>query len=115
MKQARTLARDWIEAWDRGNPSALPLADDFVHVSPFGRLEGRQTYLGIVEPMAAENVAALQIQDVVAEDDQACVRFTMETPNGPIECCDWVAVSEGKIVSVHSYYDSRNLPHFETY
>ena len=39
----------------------------------------------------------------------------METPNGPVACCDWVTVTGGEITSVHSYYDSRSLPHFEKY
>ena len=115
MRDARELARDWIEIWDRGDPSALPLADDFVHVSPFGRLEGRARYLAVVEPMAKENVAALEIDDVFAEGDRACITFSMETANGPVACCDVVRVADGRIRSVHSYYDSRRLPHFEEY
>ena len=31
MSAAKKLAREWIEIWDQGNPSTLPLAGDFVH------------------------------------------------------------------------------------
>ena len=112
---AKRLARDWIEIWGRGDPRTLPLAGDFTHESPFGRIEGRERYLKIVEPMAQENVASLHVLEVIAEGDRACVRFTMETPNGVVDCCDWVTVAEDRIAAVHSYYDSRNLPHFEEY
>ena len=115
MEQARTLARLWIEVWDGGDPMTLPLARDFVHVSPFGRIEGRENYLDVVRPMAEANVAALRVEDVLAAGDQACVRFSMETPNGPVPCCDWVTVRDGEIASVRSYYDSRELPRFEKY
>lgn len=115
MDQARRLAREWIEIWGRGDPSTLPLAADFVHVSPFGRIEGREEYLETVRPMAAANVASLHIREVIAEGNRACIRFSMDTPNGTVACCDWVAVAAGQITSVHSYYDSRNLPYFEKY
>ena len=115
MDQARELARVWIETWDRGDPDSLPLADGFVHISPFGRMEGKKSYLDTVRPMATENVASLQIEQVIAEGNRACIAFSMETPNGPVACCDWVTVTGGEITSVHSYYDSRSLPHFEKY
>ncbi|MFQ5527918.1 MAG: nuclear transport factor 2 family protein [Thermoanaerobaculia bacterium] len=115
MDQAKKLAREWIEVWDRGDPSTLPLADGFVHVSPFGRIEGREKYLEVVRPMAEANVASLHIQDVIGEGDRACITFSMDTPNGPVACCDWVVVADGEIASVDSYYDSRNLSHFEKY
>ena len=41
MSEASDLARLWIETWGRGTPDELPLADDFVHVSPLGRIAGR--------------------------------------------------------------------------
>jgi len=115
MNEAKKLAREWIEVWGRDDPSVLPLAENFVHVSPFGRIEGRDRYLEVVRPLAEANVAALQVQDVLAEGNRACVAFSMDTPNGPVACCDWVVVEQGRILSVHSYYDSRNLPHYQKY
>jgi len=115
MNEAARLAREWIEVWGRDDPATLPLADDFVHTSPFGRIEGREKYLEVVRPMAATNVAALVVEDVIAEGDRAAITFSMDTPNGPIACCDWLVVADGRIVSVHSYYDPRKLPHLQTY
>jgi ketosteroid isomerase-like protein len=41
-RSARNLAIAWIEAWKRKDMEAVAdlLAPDFVHVNPFGRLEG---------------------------------------------------------------------------
>ena len=35
MNQAAKLARQWIEIWDRGEPSTLPLADELAHLTPY--------------------------------------------------------------------------------
>ncbi len=115
MSDAKTLARRWIEVWGNDDPESLPLAEGFVHTSPFGRIEGRARYLEVVKPLAEANVARLHIKDVIAEGDKACVAFTMDTPSGPVACCDWVTVAGSEIVSVESHYDSRNLPNFESY
>ena len=115
MDSAKRLAREWIETWEHGDPLTLPLAQNFVHESPFGRIEGRAKYLEIVRPLAEENVTRLEVQDVLAEGNRACVAFTMDTDNGPVACCDWVTVEGDQIMSVRSYYDTRDLPHFEKY
>lgn len=115
MTDAKRLARLWIEVWDGGDPTTLPLAAGFVHESPFGRIEGRARYLEIVRPLAEANVASLRVRDVIAEGDRACVSFVMRTGGVEVGCCDWVTVSGGEIVSVRSHYDTRDLPHFEKY
>lgn len=66
------LAVGWIEAWIRMDLEWLwqHLADDFVHSSPFGRLEGRESYLATVEPMARKSVVELVIREVLSAADQ---------------------------------------------
>lgn len=115
MTDAKTLARHWIEVWAKGDPKTLPLADDFCHTSPFGKLEGRAKYLEVVMPLAAKNVASLEIDEIIGEGDRACVAFTMKTPQGSVACCDWITASGGEIKSVQSYYDTRDIPNFEKY
>lgn len=71
------LAVQWIEAWVRMDLEWLRrrLAPDFVHVSPFGRLEGREHYLATVEPMARKSVMDLTVRDVIASENRAAVWF----------------------------------------
>ena len=106
---AQELARLWIECWNRGEPDAIPLSEDFVHTSPFGRVEGKQKYLEWVKPLAAKNVADLKVLRTVGGDDEACVIFDMRTPSGMIPCCDWVRVKDGLIQEIHSFYDATEL------
>lgn len=102
------LARHWIEAWNRMDLDWLrgALHDDFVHESPFGKIQGREHYLGTVAPIASRHVHKLDVQQVIAEGQQATVWFDNHTPQGIVPACDWISISDGRIASVHSFYDS---------
>jgi hypothetical protein len=90
----------WLQEW---------LAPDFVHSSPFGRLEGRGLYLETVEPLARKSVQQLEIKDVIAAGNQAAVWFENRTPKGVIPSCDWVRVEGGVIKEIQSFYDSASV------
>lgn len=112
MKEgAAELATGWIEAWIRTDMEWLRqrLAPDFVHTSPFGRLEGRDHYLETVEPMARKSVQELKIIEVIADEKQAAVWFENRTPKGVIPSCDWVRVENGLIKKIRSFYDSTKV------
>ena len=102
------LAAGWIEAWIRMDMEWLKerLAPDFVHTSPFGRLEGRDFYLATVEPMARKSVQELEIKHVIASENRAAVWFDNRTAKGVIPSCDWILVEDGLIKEVQSFYDS---------
>jgi len=110
-KHSAELAVGWIEAWIRMDMAWLRrhLAPDFVHVSPFGRLEGRGSYLATVEPMARKSVVELEVVDVVADGDRAVVRFENKTPQGTVETCDWVRIEGDVIREIRSFYDSAKI------
>ncbi len=105
------LAVGWIEAWKRKDMTWLRqrLAPDFVHVSPFGRFEGRESYLAAVEPMARKSVVELTVRDVIASGNQAAVWFENRTPEGGVESCDWVRVENDQIKEIQSFYDSARV------
>ncbi len=107
-ERSAELARGWIEAWIRMDMEWLRerLAPDFVHTSPFGRLEGRDPYLATVEPMARKSVQELVIRDVIASGNQAAIWFENRTSNGVVQSCDWVRVENDRIEEVRSFYDS---------
>jgi len=107
-ERSAELAVLWIEAWIKMDMEWLRqrLAPDFIHVSPFGKLEGRDSYLAAVEPMARKSVVELTIKDVIATGNQAAVRFENRTPKGVVESCDWVRVENDLIKDIRSFYDS---------
>ena len=57
-EEAERLARAWINGWIEGTPDEIPLAEDFVHSSPFGVVRGRKRYLDWVKPLAAQSVSS---------------------------------------------------------
>jgi hypothetical protein len=105
------LAVGWIEAWVRMDMEWLQewLAPDFVHTSPFGRLEGRDVYLESVAPLARKSVQQLEVKDVIATGNQAAVWFENRTPSGAIPTCDWVRIEGGVIQEIQSFYDSARV------
>lgn len=107
-ERSAELARGWIEAWSRMDMEWLHerLVPDFVHTSPFGRLEGRDTYLDTVEPLARKSVMALTVKEVIAVGDQAAVWFQNRTPGGVVETCDWIHVDGDRIKAIRSFYDT---------
>jgi ketosteroid isomerase-like protein len=107
-ERSAELAVHWIQAWVEMDLEWLRhrLAPDFVHVSPFGRLEGREHYLATVEPMARKSVMDLAVKDVIASGNRAAVWFENRTPNGVVETCDWVWVEDDLIREIRSFYDS---------
>lgn len=100
------LARTWLRAWDTGDLSLLRLAPDFVHTSPFGRIEGPEEYLRIVEPMSRKSVVGITVIDVIEAEDRAAIAYELETTAGTVEACDWVYVKDGQIREIKAYYDS---------
>lgn len=99
-------ARSWLRAWDTGDLSLLRLAPHFVHTSPFGRIEGAEAYLRIVEPMSRKSVLRITVKDVIEEEGRAAITYDLETPAGTVEACDGVFVENGRIREVNVYYDS---------
>lgn len=102
------LARGWIEAWQTFDMAWLrrTLAPDFVHVSPFGRFDDRDTYLAAVEPMARKSVMNLTINEIVGAGDIAVIRFENRTAKGVVETCDWVRADGDRIREIRSFYDT---------
>lgn len=105
------LAGGWIEAWIRMDMEWLRqrLAPDFVHISPFGRFEDRESYLAAVEPMARRSVVELTVKEVIASGSQAAVWFENKTRKGVVDTCDWVRVEGDLIKEIRSFYDSARI------
>ena len=106
---AEILAKVWIECWNAGTPGLIPLAENFVHTSPFGCIEGRQTYLDWMKPMTGQQVTPLKILRTLSNSNEATIHFEMQTPKGLIQVCDWIVVEDGQITEIHSFYDATEL------
>jgi hypothetical protein len=108
MDGAERLARVWIEGWNAGKPYDIPLAADFSHSSPFGKIEGREKYLEWMKPMIGKG-PELRIVKTLGTGDEAVIRYEMRTPAGTVACCDWVEIRDGEIAAITSFYDATSL------
>lgn len=108
MSTAARLAGVWIDSWSRGDPGPIPFADDFIHISPFGRIEGREAYLAFMEPMIGTPMA-LSVVRSLSNESEAVIHYTMQTPDGDLDACDWVKVEDGRLTEVHAFYDATTL------
>jgi hypothetical protein len=110
-ERSAELAVLWIESWVRMDMDWLrqQLAPDFVHTSPFGRFEDRDSYLDAVEPMARKSVVDLKVKEVIADGSQAAVWFENKTPEGVVDSCDWVRVENDQIKEIRSFYDAAKI------
>ena len=108
--KAWRLAHLWIEAWNRGEPESIPLAETFVHTSPFGRLEGRENYLEKTKPIAKRNVTSLTVLKTIATSEEAVILYEVQTPTGTLQACDWIFVEGENIAEIRSFYDPTDLP-----
>ena len=59
--------------------------------------------------MAAKNVTSLNIVKTLGGDGEAVIWFEMMTPNGLVQCCDWVQTQNEEIVAITSFYDATDL------
>jgi hypothetical protein len=100
------IARDWFEGWRTFDLSLLGLAPDFVHTSPLGRFEGRETYLAAVEPMARKSSADILVHDMVVEGNVVVARYENVTPRGNVEAMDWIRIEGDVIQEINAVYDS---------
>ena len=100
------IARTWLKAWDTGDLSLLALTEDFVHTSPFGRIEGREEYMRVVEPMSGDSTVGITVRRVMEDEDQAVIAYELETTAGKVDVCEWIFVEGGRIREINAYYDS---------
>lgn len=106
---SRKLVDAWFDAFRDKDISKLELAEDFVHMSPYGAIKGRKAYLDLVrENPEAFFSPVIKILDVIEGSDKFAVRYLVdENP-----ACDCIYVRNGQIAEIYSYYHVGKKPTF---
>ena len=103
------VVNGWFEAFRLRDLSKLKLAEDFVHASPYGEINGRETYLNLVnENSEAFFSPVIEILDVLECGDRYAVRYLVN--QNP--ACDCIYVQEDQISRIYSYYHVGEKPAF---
>jgi ketosteroid isomerase-like protein len=109
--QAVAVATTCLEAWSSGDFATARslLRDDVTFVGPLGTAGGVEAYMsGLVE--LAQNVTRAEPRKVLADGADVCIMYDLVTNSaGAVPTSDWYHVEDGKIDSVHAYFDARSL------
>lgn len=107
ISENRKIADGWLEAFKSKDISKLQLADDFVHSSPFGEIEGKEVYLDLVRQNSEAFFSkTIETIDVLDCGDKFAIRYKV----GETSACDCIYVHGGKISKIYSYYHFGEKP-----
>ena len=103
MSIVEQLINQWFDIWSNGNFEDLPLSQDFRHTSPYGIVEGKDSYLNLIEKNKSSFLGnQFKVHEVIYSEDKASVRYTM---NDSMEISEWFYLKDDLINEVVSYYN----------
>lgn len=107
--RAKDTVMTWFKKWEDGDFQNLPIGDHFVHISPFGKMEGKQTYLNTVQANKDKFLGyRFDIHDVLSDEStnpkRVCVRYTARQGDFELDVSEWHLVDAGTILEVAAYY-----------
>ncbi len=103
--EMKALVSDWFEKWDQGDFQNLPIAEKFNHTSPFGTIEGRKSYLELVDQNRDKFLGyQFEIHDQIYLQDKACVRYTATQGDFNLDVSEWYYMQHGLIEKIIAYY-----------
>lgn len=118
---AKTLVEEWFDKWEKGNYLDLPISESFKHTSPFGTIDGKNTYLDLVKENEDKFLGqTFDLHDGIYEQDHACVRYTAKQGQDfNLDVSEWYYIKNNLIEEIVSYYhigeirDDRKLQNSE--
>ena len=102
------LVKQWFDVWSMGNYADLPVTNNFLHVSPYGTIEGRTAYLNLVEANIDKFLGnQFVIHEALSDTNRTCVRYQVKKGDFSMEVSEWIYKdSEFDLISrVVSYYN----------
>lgn len=102
----KKLVKQWFDKWDKGDFHQLPVSDNFKHTSPFGTIDGKQAYIGLVQENQDKFLGyVFEIHDEMYEKDKACVRYTAKQGEDfTLDVSERHYEEEGLIGAIVAYY-----------
>ncbi len=109
----KTIVADWFNKWQDGRYMDLPLTEDFQHTSPFGTIEGKDTYLDIVDKNKDKFLGqTFQIHDAFYGETHACIRYTArQLPDFFLDVSEWYYFKGDLINEIIAYYHIGEIRH----
>lgn len=102
----KDLVKIWFEKWENGDYLNLPISENFKHTSPFGTIDGKQTYLDLVKENEDKFLGqTFDLHDTIYEKNKACVRYTAKQGKDfSLDVSEWYYVKDNLIEEIIAYY-----------
>jgi len=102
----KDLVKIWFEKWENGDYLNLPISENFKHTSPFGTIDGKQTYLDLVKENEDKFLGqTFDLHDTIYEKNKACVRYTAKQGKDfSLDVSEWYYVKGNLIEEIIAYY-----------
>ena len=102
----KELVHTWFEKWETGDYLNIPVADNFKHTSPYGTIDGKESYLNLIDANKDKFLNNhIEIKDQIYEKDRACVRYTVSQGDFSMEVSEWLYKKEDLIEEIIAYYN----------
>ena len=99
------IVKEWFDKWEKGDFHNLPITDAFKHTSPFGTIEGKESYLDLVSTNKDKFLNhTFDIHDIIIEDKKACVRYTANQKDFSLDVTEWHYLENNLITKIIAYY-----------
>ncbi len=102
---SQQLVHDWFQCWNEGNYHNLPITVNFQHTSPFGKIEGKKSYISLIQKNEDKFLGyTFDIHDALYGDTHACVRYTGSQGEFSLDVSEWYYIKDELIDRIIAYY-----------
>ena len=103
--KSELLVKEWFAKWKKGDFLDLPITENFKHTSPFGTIEGKESYLRLVNENKEKFLGyRFEIRDEIYEDKKACIRYRAIQGDHMLDVSEWHYIEGNLIAEVIAYY-----------
>ncbi len=103
--ETKQLVTKWFEKWKSGDINELPISTNFIHVSPFGEIKGKDNYLELVRKNLDKFLGyEFTLHDGLYEKNRACVRYTAVQKEMSLDVSEWYYIENQLISKIIAYY-----------
>ena len=103
--QINYLVEEWFSKWEKGDFNHLPIAENFLHTSPFGTINGKREYLSLVEKNKDKFLGyKFNLLDEIYFENKACVRYSAIKGDFSLDVSEWYYIKNDLIEEIIAYY-----------
>ena len=103
---AKELVLDWFDKWEKADYLNLAISEDFIHQSPYGVIDSKDSYLKLVKANEKNFLGhRFIIHEIMEQSDRCCVRYTSRKGEFEMEVCEWHYIRDAEIYKIIAYYN----------